>query len=488
MRSSIVSLAVLSFLPLAPLPASAQSTARGLTGLGEMRTPDIVEQSDITLVPGRYSFVRENVGHRVVPSIAYTHGFADAIEAAIFLPYVVHGQSDRGLGNAAVSGKYRFLDTRFFQGALTAGVELPTGSTEREFASGDVGGAAGLVGATGIGPIRLVGSVEYGTTDYCERCTFPGTQLDEPRSVPTIRGAAGASILSSDGFGAFAELHGAKANNGIDAGLYDGDPDLYGVIGARIPLPSNFGLTTYWGTGLERAANTQFTGAMMLHYNFGGSRFRADRRFVPAVRKKTVVAVRQPPMPAATPAPVEAVPLVAAKAPAVTVPLVAPTPSPAPVATPAPTPVVVAIAPKPVPTPFMVVPPEAKPEGPSVVITDQRLELPQSIHFLTGKAIVDPESYGVIDAIARALREHPEITLVRIEGHTDITGTVATNLRLSTERAVEVRDLLIERGVAAGRLKAVGLGSTQPLAPNDTSDGRLINRRVEFEIVSRQPL
>lgn len=483
MKSRLVPLVPAFAVSLALAPAAtptfAQSSATGLSGLGEMRSPDITTDPLLSVVPGRYSFVREEIGQRVVPSIAYTHSFLESIEAAVFLPYVVHGRDDRGLGNATVSGKYRLLDTRFFQGAVTAGLELPTGSKEREFGSGEVGGSAGILASSGIGPLRLLGSLEYGTTDYCERCTYPGAQLDDPRSVPTVRGAAGMSVLTSDGFGAFAELHAAKANNGVDAGAFDGDPDLYGVIGGRVPLPSGFGLTTWWGTGLDAAANTQFIGAMMLNYSFGGAPLRAERRFVPAVRRKAMIAIApsQPVEIESAPAISAPRPLVAAEAPAVPVPLVAPPP------------VVVALAPAPVPTPFVVVPravPAATPPGPRVTITDHRLELPESIHFLTGKAIIDAESYPLLDSIARALNDHPEIALVRIEGHTDITGSVATNLRLSTARAVAVRDQLIDRGVAAGRLEAIGLGSTKPVAPNDTSDGRLMNRRVELIIVTRR--
>lgn len=78
------------------------------------------------------------------------------------------------------------------------------------------------------------------------------------------------------------------------------------------------------------------------------------------------------------------------------------------------------------------------------------------------------------------LTEHADLKLA-IEGHTDNVGSAATNQTLSEKRAEAVRQELISRyGVDAARLAAKGLGSTKPVGPNDTPEGRQNNRRVEL--------
>ena len=70
---------------------------------------------------------------------------------------------------------------------------------------------------------------------------------------------------------------------------------------------------------------------------------------------------------------------------------------------------------------------------------------------------------------------------VRVEGNTDSIGTDAYNQGLSERRAESVRSHLIGRGVSASRLTAVGYGESQPIASNDTAEGRALNRRVELK-------
>ncbi|MEX0914268.1 MAG: OmpA family protein, partial [Wenzhouxiangellaceae bacterium] len=73
---------------------------------------------------------------------------------------------------------------------------------------------------------------------------------------------------------------------------------------------------------------------------------------------------------------------------------------------------------------------------------------------------------------------------IRIEGHTDSTGPAALNLRLSEARANAVNDALIERGIDAARLKAVGMGEDFPIATNQTEEGRASNRRVDVIVLN----
>ena len=81
------------------------------------------------------------------------------------------------------------------------------------------------------------------------------------------------------------------------------------------------------------------------------------------------------------------------------------------------------------------------------------------------------------------LKANPQITKVRVEGHTDTTGADDYNMKLSQARAESVRDYLVGRGVASNRLEPVGFGETRPLQSNDTRPGREANRRVEFNII-----
>jgi outer membrane protein OmpA-like peptidoglycan-associated protein len=98
--------------------------------------------------------------------------------------------------------------------------------------------------------------------------------------------------------------------------------------------------------------------------------------------------------------------------------------------------------------------------------------------FDTGRATLKPGSVAVLDRLAVYMQSNPQTRLI-IEGHTDSTGSVATNEELSQRRADAVATALIERGVAAENLRAVGKGESLPVASNATAAGRQQNRRVE---------
>jgi outer membrane protein OmpA-like peptidoglycan-associated protein len=115
------------------------------------------------------------------------------------------------------------------------------------------------------------------------------------------------------------------------------------------------------------------------------------------------------------------------------------------------------------------------------------LEIREKVNFATGKAIIEGQkSFEILNLVADVLREHPEVTKVRIEGHTDNTGNAAKNRKLSKERADAVKTYLVGKGIAAGRLETRGFGPDEPIASNETKEGRDANRRVEFIITTRE--
>jgi outer membrane protein OmpA-like peptidoglycan-associated protein len=92
-----------------------------------------------------------------------------------------------------------------------------------------------------------------------------------------------------------------------------------------------------------------------------------------------------------------------------------------------------------------------------------------------------------IDNLAASLNKYPN-TDIMIIGHTDAKGTDAYNLKLSEERAAAVRAYALSKGVDMNRLKTVGKGESEPIASNDTEDGRAQNRRVEIVIVANDQM
>jgi outer membrane protein OmpA-like peptidoglycan-associated protein len=113
---------------------------------------------------------------------------------------------------------------------------------------------------------------------------------------------------------------------------------------------------------------------------------------------------------------------------------------------------------------------------------DEKLEISQKVFFAFDKAVILPKSFDLLDEVARVLSDAPGIK-VRIEGHTDATGQEKHNQELSENRALAVRDYLIDKGVEPKRLDARGFGSSEPLDSNTSADGREKNRRVEFVIL-----
>lgn len=109
------------------------------------------------------------------------------------------------------------------------------------------------------------------------------------------------------------------------------------------------------------------------------------------------------------------------------------------------------------------------------------LVMPGNITFPTGQYSVMSSFYPTLDAVADVLKEYNKTTIT-VSGHTDNVGRDDANNTLSQNRANAVSQYLISRGVAGGRLNAVGYGKSQPIADNSTENGRAQNRRVEIRI------
>jgi outer membrane protein OmpA-like peptidoglycan-associated protein len=108
----------------------------------------------------------------------------------------------------------------------------------------------------------------------------------------------------------------------------------------------------------------------------------------------------------------------------------------------------------------------------------------EKIYFETGKANLKPTSHEQLGQIKKILEANPAIR-IEISGHTDNVGSLRTNTRLSTDRAKAVADYLIDLGIDKSRIEYKGYAYSQPIAPNDTREGRQQNRRVEFKILGK---
>jgi len=108
-----------------------------------------------------------------------------------------------------------------------------------------------------------------------------------------------------------------------------------------------------------------------------------------------------------------------------------------------------------------------------------KLNIPNDISFDVNSSSIKPQMRTVLDPFAASLRDDPNAR-IQIVGHTDSTGSDATNNPLSVDRAQSVRDYLAARGVSAVRIETAGRGEHEPVADNTSDAGRARNRRVEI--------
>ena len=101
----------------------------------------------------------------------------------------------------------------------------------------------------------------------------------------------------------------------------------------------------------------------------------------------------------------------------------------------------------------------------------------RDVNFDVGKAVI--KNPAVLDEVVEILKMNPAMT-GEVRGYTDNTGSLELNRKLSDARAKAVRDYLVKQGIAPERIRAMGFGAAQPVAGNDTPEGRAQNRRVEL--------
>lgn len=171
-----------------------------------------------------------------------------------------------------------------------------------------------------------------------------------------------------------------------------------------------------------------------------------------------------------------------------------------------PPPEVAVVVPPPPPPPEPPPPPPAAPEPPpppapapeKIVLVGQStydggmIKFSKELEFAEGKATLKKKSKAtaeILGWLTDFLKQNPNVTKLRIEGHTDNVGSADFNMTLSQERADAVVAHLKEQGIDAGRLVSKGFGMTKPIVPNDTKQNMAKNRRCEFhlEAISGSP-
>lgn len=125
---------------------------------------------------------------------------------------------------------------------------------------------------------------------------------------------------------------------------------------------------------------------------------------------------------------------------------------------------------------------EVIPAGEGIIV-----KFDSGLLFDFGKSTLSAAAKQNIDNLSESLNKYPD-TDILVVGHTDAVGSDAVNDRLSLERANAVVSYALSKGVAGGRLKASGKGKHEPIASNETEEGRALNRRVEIVIVANEAM
>ncbi|WP_105200343.1 MULTISPECIES: OmpA family protein [unclassified Pseudoalteromonas] len=111
-----------------------------------------------------------------------------------------------------------------------------------------------------------------------------------------------------------------------------------------------------------------------------------------------------------------------------------------------------------------------------------RLVMPSNITFATEQSYISSGFHDTLNAIASVMNKY-EKTYLSVQGHTDSTGRSEYNQNLSEQRALSVKNYLVNSQILAARISTQGYGESRPIADNSTANGRALNRRVEIQIV-----
>ena len=107
-----------------------------------------------------------------------------------------------------------------------------------------------------------------------------------------------------------------------------------------------------------------------------------------------------------------------------------------------------------------------------------------NLNFETGSTQLTPDSVPTVESLVVILKAYPNVA-VSLEGHTDNTGDAGANKKLSLDRAIAVKGIMVKGGIAEARIGTDGYGEEKPIASNDTEEGRAKNRRTELVVAKR---
>ncbi len=126
---------------------------------------------------------------------------------------------------------------------------------------------------------------------------------------------------------------------------------------------------------------------------------------------------------------------------------------------------------------------------PKAFLKNDEIKITEQVKFEKASAKISQGAPNdeVLGAVLDVLKAHPEVAMLRVEGHTDNAGNAVANERLSTRRAEAVVAWLVAHGISKSQLTAKGLGANKPIDSNDTDSGRANNRRVEFHVEKGAP-
>ena len=135
-------------------------------------------------------------------------------------------------------------------------------------------------------------------------------------------------------------------------------------------------------------------------------------------------------------------------------------------------------------------PPQAEPPPEPekrVEVRDNKIVINEKVQFEFNSAKILAVSHDLLNEVAQVIKDNPQIKKIRVEGHASSEGSDDYNLKLSDKRAKSVMKYLVNQGgIDKAMLTAEGYGETQPIASNDTEEGKEKNRRVEFTILEQE--